>query len=394
MKVNDVVFKVTSRGVTAPAYKDVYDTLVSRVQGIFGTDVNLDADTPDGQLVAIVAKAISDVNAEAVRLHADFSPATATGVGLDLAVKTNGLVRGKAVGSTVDLKLVGQGGTIVRNGEAMDENRNRWILPDEVRIPPSGEIVVTARAKDDKAFEAAAGAIRTIATPTRGWQSVTNEKPAIVGIPVERDSQLRERQAVSTAKPSRSIWEGVIGSILDLEGVKRVSGIRNNDDAPTREGVPGHSIALIVDGGDVTEIAETIFMKGGEGTGTHGDITTTILDKYEFPQTVRFSRPKTVNVHVTIKVKPSDTYVTSVEDVIKERIVSYISKLRIGEGVNLMRVMATAIKEDNIIDDRFEVEELKLGRSSSSLSPSSVAVAWNEAAFCELKNVRVDVVEA
>ena len=40
-----------------------------------------------------------------------------------------------------------------------------------------------------------------------------------------------------------------------------MSGIKNDGDTPTTEGVPGHSIAMIVDGGEVADIAKTIFLK-------------------------------------------------------------------------------------------------------------------------------------
>ena len=84
-------------------------------------------------------------------------------------VKINGLRRKPSGRSTVDLRLVGQAGTVIRGGMAGDAAGKRWLLPDEVAIPQSGEITVTATAEESGDIRAAAGDIVKILTPARGW---------------------------------------------------------------------------------------------------------------------------------------------------------------------------------------------------------------------------------
>ena len=79
--------------------------------------------------------------------------------------------RGAATRSSVDLRLVGQGGVTIVDGVATDANRARWQLPASVTIPPGGEITVTAYSQALGAITAAAGTINQIGTPTLGWQS-------------------------------------------------------------------------------------------------------------------------------------------------------------------------------------------------------------------------------
>lgn len=392
--ITDPVFKVTENGITAPSYSEILEYLQGQAREIFGSDVDVDADTMDGQLIALVALAISDTNAQAIATYNQFNPNTAQGVGLDSAVKVNGITRQEPTNSQVDLLIIGQAGTIITNGIAQDNFENRWQLPDQVVIPTSGEITVTATAAEVGAIEASPNTITRIGTPTQGWQSVTNPAAATVGRAVETDAQLRTRQSESTAIASVSLWEGIIAALLNVDGVSRVSGIKNDNDTPTSEGIPGHTIAMIVDGGDAQTIGETIFLKKGEGVGTHGTTVVTYVDTYGFPNTIRFSRPTVVPIYAKLKITAAADYLSSVSDEIKERIAEYINSLEIGKNVNIARVLASAVKDCDIgVDTRFEVDEITLGKSSESLSASSIDIAWNEAASCDIANVTIEVSE-
>lgn len=390
--IDDPVFLVTETGISAPSYEEIYEYLKSRMRAIFGDDINLDADTQDGQMVGIVAAAISDVNAQAIAVYNAYNPTTAKGVALDFAVKVNGITRQAASHSQVDLRIVGQAGTHIVNGVALDEAENKWNLPADVVVPPAGEITVTAIAAEEGNIRAPAGTVNRIGTPTLGWQTVENILAAEPGAPVQTDLELRVQQSKSTALPSVSLWEGIIGSLLTTAGVRRVSGIKNDGDTPTTEGVPGHSIAMIVDGGEVADIAKTIFLKKGEGVGTYGSTSYNYLDTYGFPNTIKFSRPTVVPAYCKLTISPAADYLSSAEEEIKARIVAYINSLDIGESVNIARVLASAVKTDaGIVDERFSVEAITLGRSATAQTAASLAIAWNEAVSCASENVTVEV---
>lgn len=393
MTITDPVFQVTENGITAPSYDEVLSYLKGKAQEIFGDDINLDDDTQDGQLIAIFAAAIHDTNSQAIATYNAFSPLTAKGIALDNAVATNGIIRQQATASQVDLRLIGQAGTIITNGIAIDAFENRWLLPDQVIIPIEGEITVTAIAEEIGAIEALPGSITKIGTPTLGWQSATNPSSATVGVAVETDEQLRIRQAKSTALPSVSLWEGIISALLNVPGVTRVSGVKNDNDDPSPEGIPGHTVAMIVDGGDVAEIGKTLFIKKGEGVGTFGDVSTTYIDSYGFPNVVKFSRPTIVDVFTTITIKPAADYVSTVADEIKQRVVDYINSLEIGSDVDIARVLVSAIMCCPGIDSRFSATAITIGKSAGSQGSASIEINWNEAASSALENITVTVSE-
>ena len=385
------VFQVTEQGISAPLYEEILTYFQGEARKIFGEDINLDADTQDGQLIAIFAAAVNDVNAQAIATYNSFSPLTAKGIALDNAVAVNGVTRQEATASQVDLRIIGQAGTTIINGVATDNFENRWLLPAQVVIPVSGEITVTAVAEELGAIEAAANSITKIGTPTLGWQSVTNPLAATVGVAVETDNELRDRQVQSTALPSVALWEGIIASLLNLDGVTRVSGVNNDTDTVDSNGIPAHTIAMIVEGGQVDEIGETIFLKKCEGTGTFGSVSTTYVDEYGFPHNILFSRPTIVPIYVTLTINPAANYLSSVANELQERVVTYINSLSIGTSVNIGRVLASALTSCPTVDTRFDIVSITMGTSAEGQSGASVPIKWNEAALCSIENVTITV---
>lgn len=304
-------------------FKDSY-------RAIYGADVYLEADSQDGQWVAILASAAYDTAALGAAVYNSYSPATAQADALSRNVKINGIRRKVPSKSTVDLRIVGQAGTSIIDGVAEDENGVRWVLPVSVVIPPAGEITVTATAAVDGSVQAAIGSVNKIYTPTRGWQSVDNLSAASPGDPVESDAELRLRQSISVALPSRTVLEGIAGAVGNTNGVSRQQVYENDTDVTDANGIPEHSIAAVVEGGNSVDIANAISKKKTPGAFTLGTISTVITNVFGLPETIRFSRPTydTVTVAITIKALPG--YTTATGDDIKARVVSYINGLPIG----------------------------------------------------------------
>lgn len=387
MTISSPIFTVSANGITAPTYDEIYEYFKDRAKSIFGSDINLDADTQDGQLLAIFASAINDLNAQAIAVFNAYNPNTASGVALDSAVKTNGLTRQDASKSQVDLKLMGVAGTVIKNGVAIDSSDNRWLLPESVSIPLSGEVTVTAESQEAGAISAGVGSITKIGTPTLGWQSVTNLSPAIEGVDIETDSALRERQSLSTMQPTVGLWEGLIGSIAQLDDVQSVAGRHNDTGETSSDGIPAHSIAVVVAGGDVSEIADAIYKKKSQGVSTHGSTSVQYIDPFGNVNQIKFSRPIEVKVSASLNIKATDTWLSTVEDEIKERISSYVNGLDIGELVDPAKVATVAVRKDDCsFDETFYLEKLLLNSSAQS-----VKVAWNQKASCKPSDISISV---
>lgn len=386
MTISSPVFTVSATGITAPSYEEILDYFKTKAKGIFGGDINLDSDTQDGQLLAIFSSAINDLNAQAIAVFNAYNPSTAVGVALDGAVKTNGISRHEASHSSVDLTIIGQAGTVITNGYALDSAGNRWNLPETVSIPLSGEVVATATADSEGAISAPAGSITTIGTPTLGWQSVTNKAAAVEGSAVESDAELRYRQTLSTMQPTMGLWDGLVGSIQQLDGVQFVAGRHNDTGSESSEGIPAHSIAVVVSGGAADEIAETIYKKKSQGVSTYGSTTVEYIDSLGNVNEIAFSRPTDVAITIAITLKATDTWLTTNEDDVKTRLSSYINGLAIGEKVDIMKCVSEVVRDADIYDPDFYLESITLNGSAAS-----VDIAWNEKASTSADSITITV---
>lgn len=331
MTITSVAPVISATGISAPAFSDVLAYVIAKYQGIYGSDVYLGADSQDYQfLSAGIAAPINDLNAAIIAAYNAYSPATAQNANLSSVVKINGLARNVPTNSTVDQIIVGVVGTVITNGVTQDANGNKWNLPASVTIPASGTITVTATCQTAGAVQAGIGTVNQIATPTLGWQSVTNATAAAAGAPVETDSQLKARQAVSTALPSRTVLEGTVGAIWAVPGVTRVTPYENDTSTTDANGILGNKIYIVVEGGDSTAIAQAIAAKKTPGTGTYGTTTITVTDAYGIPHPISFYRPTYDAITCAITLKALTGYTSSVGTAIQNAVAAYVNSVAIG----------------------------------------------------------------
>lgn len=383
------VCTIDENGIYKPDYEEARTYFVEALQGIFGQDIYVDPDSQDGQQLAILASAVNDANAMAVEVYNSFSPSSGRGAGLSSTVKINGIKRRVASFSTVDLLITGQAGTTITDGVAIDDAGNRWALPASVTIPPDGDIAVTATSKTIGAISAAANTITSIGTPTRGWQAVTNPAAATPGAPVENDAQLRTRQSVSTAIPSLTVFEGTIGAVASIVGVSRYRGYENDEDATDADGIPGHTISLVVDGGDAQAIGEAIAAKKAPGTGTFGTTSVDVIDEYGVTRAIKFFRPTSVGIKAEITLTARQGYSTMIATQIKQAVVDYINAIRIGDDVVLSKIYLPANLFGGAGSQTFEIGSLKIAKLANPLGSSDVVIAFNEAATAVIANISI-----
>ncbi|POW55564.1 hypothetical protein C3408_16770 [Candidatus Pantoea alvi] len=384
---------VTASGISAPDYQTILSTIIEYFQQIYGTDAYLEPDSKDGQMVALVALAVHDANNTAIQVYNSFSPSSGMTDALTRNVKINGITRKAATNSTVDVTLIGTAGTTITNGSVKDANGIIWNLPASVTIDVDGSVTVTATCATSGAVAAVAGSITKINTPTRGWTAVSNPSAATVGSAAETDAQLRVRQAQSVAIPALTPFDAVDGAIANVTGVTRHKLYENDTGAVNSDGIPAHSIAAIVDGGDVTDIAQTIRGKKGQGVATYGSTTVTVLDKYDNPHAISFSRSTDVPIYVAITLKVFTGYTTQIGEQIKQAIADYINSLKIGDDVLLSRIYSPAnlgvVSGGNA--KYYDINALTIGKSASSQAAANIVTAFNESASCSTANIALTV---
>jgi uncharacterized phage protein gp47/JayE len=379
--------QVSSTGITAPTLESIIASDIATYQGIYGSDVLLTADTQDMQLIAARCKAISDTNDLAIAVYNSFLPGYAQGAGLSAIVQINGLQREEATNSTVELVLTGVAGTIIPAGAPTDTNGNAWLLPANTTIPLAGTITVTATAQEAGNIGAAAGTVTNMSPIIAGWQSVTNPDDAVAGLAVETDAALRARQTVSTAISSQTQLEAILAAVANSGGIGRYIIYQNDLKAADANGIPGNSIAVVVEGGVVATIAQIIEQKKSPGIGTYGTTTVMVYDPAGVPVDINFFELTETSIYVAMTIQPLTGYVSTTGAAAIAAVAAFISSLAIGQEVYLGWVMAAAGLSGNPLGLTYAVTALTIGLSAETLSTASITIAFNAAASCVAANV-------
>lgn len=390
--------QVTPAGITAPAYSDIYLSLIASMQGIFGSDIYLTPDSQDGQMIAVFAMAINDQNQTMIAIYNGFLPTFAQGAGLSALVKINGLQRESGTNSTAQLTIAGVAGTTITDGVVRDQNGFLWDLPATVTIPDSGAITVTATCTTEGAINAGANTINTLYTVVAGWQTATNPAPATAGVNIESDAALRQRQSKSTALPAQTPLQSILAAVANTPGVSRYAIYQNDTGTIDSNGVPGHSIAVVVQGGDSVAVAQTIETTKNPGTGTYGTTSEIVDDPAGVPIQINFFELVNVAIYVSLTITPLEGYVSATGDQLIAAIVAFINALPIGQEVYYSWIYGPAqlygvpaLPGGIPLQETYVITALTIGTAPSPVGTSNIPIPFNEAASCVAGNVVLTV---
>jgi uncharacterized phage protein gp47/JayE len=385
---------ITAAGVSVPAYIDIYAAFVAAAQQIFGSGIYVAEDSQDGQYIGVVAQAILDAcNAVAAAYNA-YSPNTAQGTGLSSVVKINGIARELPTNSTVDLTLTGltTAAVTITNGVAADAIGNQWALPPSVTIPADpGYLIVTATSVQPGNVNDPPGAITTILTPTNGWLSVTNASASSPGSLLEDDAELRQRQTVSTALTAQTIFTGLYGALLGLDGVTRLNIIENDTDSTNEDGVPANATAVVVEGGTDTGIAAAIAYRKTLGAPTYGTTTEPVTDQYGNVTEINFSRPTYEQTGANITVQAGNGYTAATTESIQAAISSVMNATGIGKPIPWSQCFGNALMQSSIANGLFTIQSYTQGVVGDTFVQEDITLAWNVAAQSQPSYVNVTV---
>jgi len=394
---------INDYGISTVPFEDLLASLQQSYRNIYGGDIYLEPDSQDGAWLAIQCAAFYDLGQAIAAAYFAYSPSFATGIGLSSVVKINGLQRLTPTPSTVTVIVGGQAGTTITNGAVRDDFGNLWDLPTPLTIPIEGEITITATAREPGQILAAPGSVTTIATQVPGWQTVVNPTSAQPGIPVETDARLRRRQHRSTALPAITPIGGILGSLANLPGVGRVEIYENDTDVIDANGIPGHSIACVLEGGDAQQIAAAIALKKSPGCGTFGTTSVDVNDQAAQPNTINFFFTTEIEVFVDIVVRPRLGFLSATGDLIRQTVAQFISEIRHGWPVyrewlwtpaSLAGDVATEVTGLSQFDlhrlaETYVVEDIRLGTSRAAMGIDDVIIHFAEASFATAADVAI-----
>lgn len=317
----------TPSGIQVQTFQEIYDELAAGYRGIYGEDINLDPDSPDGQRVAIEAQARLDLQSFGALLYQQIDPDFALGQRLNSLIKLSGITRRPATRSQVDVTLTTDRPLTLPADYAVEDDLGQaWTTLSTVDAL-AGANTVTLFAENFGAVEADAGTVTEPVTFVIGVLSVTNPTAATVGQDEETDEQLRIRRNRSLENPATSTVGSLFTILGNLGNVTDLSIYENDQDTTdTERDIPPHTLWIVIEGGSVDEIAETIAKNKTGGTGLKGDVDGVYVetlerpngDEYDIIHVMRFDRPTEIPLYINLTATRKNASESVNIDLIKE----------------------------------------------------------------------------
>jgi uncharacterized phage protein gp47/JayE len=380
---------LSSTGFVLQTLADRLTALNTALQGIFGSNINLDPNSIDGETIGIFAEAVANEDLLAQAVYQSFDPAQATGAALSRLVTLNGITRNLGSYSLAEVTIGGTSGRVIPEGSLVgpSDSSSTWATLDEVTIGTGGTVDVEVQCTTDGAVAAAAGTLTTILTPVYGWLTVTNASAATEGSATESDEELRARRSQSTATPSQSVIDGIYGAILEVSGVTNAVLYENDSEAVDANGLPAHSMNLVVSGGTAAAIGKVLWLKRSAGSTQVGAQSVVIDDSQGNPHTMKFDRPAAVEIYVVINGTALSGYPSDGAAQIQAAIVAWAAdNLSIGDDV----IQSELYTPVNSVTGS-SITSIFIGIAAAPNSTANVAIAFNAIAEFDASRITVNI---
>lgn len=293
---------------------------------IYGTDINIEQNTPDGQMINIFALAKKDILDLITQNYNSKDPDQAVGVALDAVCQLCGIVRQGGtytevmVNVTVDRPLNLNGLNTTTPFEVSDGNGNIFHLISTSSLA-TGSNSLAFRAANMGFIQVLANTIVIPVTRIIGVTIVNNPTtPYIIGQDQETDAQLRLRRQKTISLPAQGWLDALKAGLYTVEGLAEATVYENPDSTVDSKGVPGHSMWVIVDGGASQDVAEMIYKYRNAGCGMKGSITYNVQQIDGTFWTAYFDRAEYENLYIALYVS-SLSGITVDKDALKAAIV-------------------------------------------------------------------------
>lgn len=345
MKTNIPKIEITPQGLKIPHEIEILNGVLKDLNAAFGGSLNLNLETPQGQLASSLTAIIADNYHLIAELVNQVNPDYADGIMQDAIAKIYFLERKPATDSTVVCEFMGLAGTDIPKGFVVrDVSGNDWVLQEKISIRANG--LVSGRLAFSGSLNAPAHTVNQMVQTIVGLDRVTNPHEAVAGREVESRAEFRERRQKSVAINAHGTPQAVYANIASLDGVQDVYVIDNPKGESVSVGasktrLKPHSIFVAVKGGKDEAIAEAILKFTGNGCDYNGNTHITVEDKnYHAPRPsyrVSFCRPRNLPIFFRVTVE-RDTSPT-LEQEIKQAVINAFSadpRAKIGSNIYAM----------------------------------------------------------
>ena len=375
-------------GLQLQSREEILTRLNMNFRAIYGNDINIGSNTPDGQLLNIVSQLAADFREILERVYNSQNIDTAEGVALDLKAALTRTARRPGSYSVANVEittdrrvdLIGLNEPDREPYTVQDNEGNRWQLVNSVS--PDGVVTARFRAAEQGPIVARPNEITTAETIVIGVISINNPASQLtIGESEESDFNLRARAKMAVSRTASGFKESMELALRELPGMVSSIVLENSTSTTDANGIPGHSLWAILEGSSTNDdIANAIYAHKSAGCGLRGAIT------HDIPivnSTQTFTAKWDIVKNQTAFVIMNVDHVTNNRNLIDfskivEDVVNNVD-LRIGQTITQNRIIS-AISDQNILiedTDFISGRTVNMGYKSDPGTSSRIAVCYN-----------------
>lgn len=355
-----------ANGLQIADFTEIRAALVAGFQSIYGTDINVSQNSPDGQQINIYAQAGVDLREVLQKIYNSFNPDLAEGVVLDqrLALfnikRKQGTFTFQDIEITTDraLNLVGLDGDAnelepeIENLYSVKDNAGSifYLLSSQIIAAP-GTYTYTFRAKALGVVETLPNTIQTAETVIAGVTNINNPSSAnSVGKNEETDIEAKLRAKKSTSLSAIGPLDSLEAALNNIDLVTTAIVYENITNSVDGDGIPAHGIWCIVEGGDPDDIGDIIYRKRIMGVDMKGAQTVPIARPNSDIFTAKFDRPISQDLWIRFSITLPGGFVdeTGIKNLITQNVFWDIGK---DATADVITTYLKNLNSDYVIED-------------------------------------------
>jgi len=199
----------------------------------------------------------------------------------------------------------------------------------------------------------------------------------IVRQPGETDAEVRARMKLATASRGAFSMDAMEAAIREIPNVTHLL-IRVNDEDSAVDGIPAHTIAAYVSGGNAGLIADAIWRKKPPGIGTSGTLSRTVTDEKGNSHTVKFTRPTLAAIAFRIELRSYEGFdEAAVSAAMKSALMTFVNQtLDIGEAINVPQLYGMLYQAAGSYASTFAITDLSIS-GNHGVEREKLVPAWN-----------------
>ena len=443
----DIVYGLLSTGLAIKPQSVVRDDLNTQMRALFGASIDVSDFSILGQILGIVSEALYLLWELAEGVNSSQDPEKATGAALDAISALTGTTRPPATFSTTVVTLTGTGGTVipagtlVRTGSTQQQfstdagatlgSLSAWVgttpyakgarATNAARsyqaivggtsagsggptASTPGVLIVDgsvswlylgegAAAADVTATATVIGVIQAFALDLNtkigsvaGWSSVQNLLDAVPGTNEATDEALRTLRIRELAGTGKTTQGAIAADVLGLAGVTNVSVFQNVTDSVNIDGMPPHSVEVLVQGGADQAVLNLLFASVAAGIQTTGTTPGSVTDSQGIVHPMYLSRPTTLLIYVTITLTyDASVYAPDGDTLVKDAIATFGQATVTGKDVVSNSLLAQAFSVIGVLD----VSSCFIGLAPSPTLPTTIPISLRQLAAFDSSRIIV-----